>query len=230
MQDAVLIPGLLCDAALWAAPMAALASTVRFAVPDLSPDGEIGAMAEAVLANAPPRFAVAGFSMGSVVALEIMRRAPGRVARLALLSANYHKVEPNVAHHLSAAIDGIRAGEFDDYLEHAYPLYVAPDRIDDAELKATFKAMGRRQGPEAAIREIHALMAIGDYADLLPRIACPTAVVGSALDQRTPPHLHREIAAAIPGAVLTLVEGSGHFTLLEKPDTTTAALAAWLEG
>jgi pimeloyl-ACP methyl ester carboxylesterase len=230
MQDAVLIPGLLCDAALWAAPMDALADTVRFAVADLAPDDEIGAMAEAVLADAPPRFAVAGFSMGSVVALEVFRRAPERVTRLALLSANYHKVQPNVAHHLSAAIDGIRAGEFDEYLEHAYPLYVAPDRIDDAELKATFKAMGHRQGPDAAIREIQALMNVGDYADLLPKIACPTAVVGGTLDQRTPPHLHREIAAAIPGAVLTLVDGSGHFTLLEKPEPTTAALATWLEG
>jgi len=229
MQDAVPIPGLLCDAALWAAPMAALAGTVRFTVPDLSPDDAIGDMAEAVLAGAPQRFALAGFSMGSLVALEVLRRAPERVTRLALLSASYHKVEASLAHHLSAAIDGIRDGEFDAYLEHAYPLYVAPDRIDDAELKATFKAMGHRQGPDAAIREIHALMNVGDYADLLPQIACPTAVIGGALDQRTPPRLHRELAAAIPGAVLTLIEGSGHFTLLEKPDGTTAALAAWLE-
>lgn len=229
MQDTVLVPGLLCDATLWAAPMDALGGTVRFTVPDLSPDDEIGDMAEAVLADAPSHFALAGFSMGSLVALEVFRRAPERVTRLALLSASYHKIEPNVAHHLAAAIDGLRTGEFDEYLEHAYPLYVAPDSIDDAELKATFKAMSHRQGPDAAIREIHALMNVGDYADLLPKIARPTAVIGGALDQRTPPHLHRELAAAIPGATLTLIEGSGHFTLLEKPEATTTALAAWLE-
>ncbi|MCP4327612.1 MAG: alpha/beta fold hydrolase [Alphaproteobacteria bacterium] len=229
MQDLVLLPGLLCDARLFAAQIEALSGKARCAVPDLSPYHSITAMADAVLAAAPPRFAVAGFSMGGYVALEIMKQGPGRVSRLALLSTTTHALPAPVAKHLGDAIAGIRAGEFEAYIEHAYPLYVAPARIDDTALRATFVAMARDQGADAAIGEITALMSAPDHSDLPPMIACPAAVICGALDQRTPVALHRAFAAAIPGATLTIVAGAGHFTPLEKPDRVSAALASWLD-
>jgi pimeloyl-ACP methyl ester carboxylesterase len=229
MQDVVLLPGLLSNARLYAPQAKALAGKARFTVPDLTAFDDIAAMAGSVLDAATERFALVGFSMGGSVALTIMDRAPERVTHLALIGANHRGLSPVVEAHLSTAVEGIRAGELDQYVEHAYPLYVAPSRVDDAELKSVFLAMAHDVGPKAAVRQITALMAAPDNTAVLPKIGCPTAVVCGALDHRNPPELSREMAAAIPGATLTIIKGAAHFVTLEKPDEVTAALDAWLE-
>ncbi len=226
--EVILLPGLLCDARLFEAQTAALADRARFSVPDLSPYDSTRAMADAVLAAAPERFALAGFSMGGYVALDIIGRAPHRVERLALLSTNSHALPATVAAHLGGAIAVIEAGNFDAYVDDAFPLYVAPERAGDAALKGVFSAMARDQGGAAAVRQIRALLSFTDHRAVLTTIDCPTAIICGALDERAPVAVHHEFADTIAGSTLTIVEGSGHFTPLEKPSAVTSALGDWL--
>jgi pimeloyl-ACP methyl ester carboxylesterase len=224
----LLIPGLLCDGRLWAAQAAALAAEARCRSPDLTPYESIEAMADAVLAQAPARFALAGFSMGGCVALEVIGRAPERVGRLALLSSAAHGLLPPVRERLQEAIPAIEGGGLETYLAAAFPSYVAPKRAHDPELWNTFAAMGRQLGPAVAVRQMRALLAYPGFRGDLGRIGCPTAVIGGREDQRTPPATHEELAARIPGARLHVITRTGHFTPLEEPQAVTDALRLWL--
>jgi pimeloyl-ACP methyl ester carboxylesterase len=229
LPDVLLLPGLLCDDRLWAAQAAALAGVARCRTVDLAPYASIAAMAEAVLQDAPERFALAGFSMGGCVALEVVARAPGRVGRLALLGTSAHGAPSGVRAHLRAAIAGVEAGGLAAYLADAFPRYVAPARVHDAALWATFSAMGESLGPAAGARQMRALLDYPGFAGDPSRIACPTTLLCGREDRRTPVATHEELASAIPGATLVVVEGAGHFTPIEAPRAVAEALRGWLQ-
>jgi pimeloyl-ACP methyl ester carboxylesterase len=185
-------------------------------------------MADAVLGQAPDRFALAGFSMGGCVALEVVARAPERVRRLALLSTSAHGLPPPVRQHLKGSIAGIEAGGLGAYLADAFPRYVAPERAHDPALWATFAAMAEGLGPAVALRQMRALLDYPGFRGDLGRIACPTAVICGREDRRTPVAIHEELARQIPGARLWVVERAGHFTPLEEPQAVADALRDWL--
>ncbi len=229
LPDLLLIPGLLCDERLWAVQTEALAGSAHSRTFDLTAHESIAAMAEAVLSQAPMRFAMAGFSMGGCVALEVVARAPGRVCRLALLSTSAHGLLPPVRRQLRDSISGIEAGGFDAYLADAFPRYVAPERIHDHALWETFAAMGKSLGPAVAVRQIRALLAYPGFCGDLGRIDCPTVVICGREDRRTPVAAHEELAGLIPGANLRVIERAGHFTPLEEPQAVTYALRDWLQ-
>jgi pimeloyl-ACP methyl ester carboxylesterase len=226
--ELILIPGLLCDARLWSAQTSDLAASARSYVPDLAAFDSIPAMADAVLSHAPPAFALAGFSMGGVVALEVLARAPGRVQRLALLSTNAGGITPVVREHLSASISGLEADQLDAYLADAFPRYVAPGRVQDRALQSTFDGMGKDLGAAAGARQMRALLNYPGFAGDLGAIRCPVTVICGRQDQRIPVAVHQQMARAIPGATLQVIERSGHFTPIEQPPAVTEALQAWL--
>ena len=229
LPDLLLIPGLLCDERLWAAQTEALAGSAHGQTSDLTAHESIAAMAEAVLSQAPVRFAMAGFSMGGCIALEVVARAPGRVCRLALLSTSAHGLLPPVRRQLRDSISGIEAGGFDAYLADAFPRYVAPERIHDQALWEAFAAMGKSLGPAVAVRQIRALLEYPGFCGDLGRIDCPTVVICGREDRRTPVAAHEELAGLIPGAKLRVIERAGHFTPLEEPQAVTCALRDWLQ-
>ncbi len=228
LLDVLLLPGLLCDERLWAAQTKALEGSARTQTSDLTAHESIAAMAEAVLSQAPRRFAVAGFSMGGCVALEVAARAPDRVCRLALLSTSARGLLPPVRRQLLDSISGIEAGGFDAYLADAFPRYVAPERINDHELWRTFAAMGKSLGPAVAVRQIRALLEYPGFGGCLARISRPTVVICGREDRRTPVAAHEELIKLIPGATLRVIERAGHFTPLEEPQAVTSALRDWL--
>ena len=213
---------------MWSAQTGELAEQARFQVPDLSPYDTVSAMAQAVLDEAPPRFSLVGFSLGGWVALSVVTAAPERVERLALLSTTAHALFPSVQQSLSGALAQIESGGFDAYLEAVFPLYVAPEHAGSGPIKDTFMAMARDAGPSAALREIHSLVAQHGDAGSPGAVGCPTIVVCGREDERTPVAVHEELAGAIPGARLTVIDGSGHFTPLERPAEVTDALRRWL--
>jgi pimeloyl-ACP methyl ester carboxylesterase len=229
IPDVLLLPGLLCDERLWAAQTEALAGSARSRTPDLTAYESIAAMADAVLSQAPDRFAMAGFSMGGCVALEVVGRVPDRVSRLALLSTSASGLLPPIRQRLQDAITRIEAGGFDDYLEDAFPSYVAPERIYDRSLRRTFADMGKSLGPAVAVRQIRALLEYRGFGGCLGRIACPTVVICGREDRRTPVAAHEELATLIPGAKIRVIERAGHFTPLEEPKAVTEALRGWLQ-
>jgi pimeloyl-ACP methyl ester carboxylesterase len=228
MPALVLIPGLLCDQRLWNSQMLVLKEYVDITVADITEQDTISGMAEAVLENAPVHFSLAGFSLGSQVALEIMRVASGRVTRLALLSATAGGVPPAVNATLQQAIQLLEQGHFVEYFDAVYSTYVSPSKNEDQMLKATFINMARAVGREAGLRQMRALRAINGPIMNLGEIRCQTAVIGGREDRRTTPEAQEQLAKGIPGAELVIVENAGHFAPLEQPGAVSEAMERWI--
>ena len=228
LQDVILLPGLLCDERLWAPQRKGLAGSAVPRTPDLTTCASIAAMAEGVLDQAPDRFALAGFSMGGCVALEVVARAPKRVCRLALLSTSPWGVAPSVRQHYLDSIGGIETGGLGAYLTNAFPLYVAPQRAHDQALWDIFASMAKSLGPTVAVRQMRSLLEYPGFRRDLGQIACPTAIICGREDRRTPCAVHEELTGRIPKARLRVIEHAGHFTPLEEPQAVTDALREWL--
>lgn len=224
----VLLPGLLCDHRLWARQAEDLADRVEVTVGDLTRDDTLGAMAERVLAAAPARFALAGLSMGGYAAMEIMRRAPERVERLALLDTTALPDLPEQTQRRRDAVALARAGGFDKIMPAMLPLLVHPDRLDDPAVAGLAKDMARAVGAEAFARQQAAIMARPDSRESLTAVRCPTLVLCGAEDGLTPPDRHDEMAALISGARRVTIAHCGHLSPLERPEAVTAALREWL--
>jgi pimeloyl-ACP methyl ester carboxylesterase len=227
----VLLPGLLCDAALWAPQVQALGDEAEIFVPDLSRDDSVEALARRVLSEAPfERFALGGLSMGGYVALEIVRQARERVERLALLDT---RARPDTPDELERRRTLIRiaqgAKSFAPVHKRMLPLLVHGSRLSDAALIQVIDGMAERIGLEGYVRQQSAIMARADFRPTLPAIACPTLVLCGRQDALTPLSFHEEMTAAIKGARLVVLEECGHLSTLEKPEEVNAQLRAWLE-
>jgi pimeloyl-ACP methyl ester carboxylesterase len=225
-QILALLPGALCDAALWRHQIAGLADIADVRVGDLSRDDSIGAMAARALASLPPRFALAGLSLGGYVALEIMRRAPDRVTRLALLDTSA-RPEP------SAEVEsGIPASTAEPArVAGATPmttLLVHPMRLGDRRLATILAAMADRVGRKAFLRQQQAILRRPDSWPDLAAIRCPTLLLCGRQDRLAPPALQQEMADAIPGSRNVVIEDCGHLSPLERPEMVTKALRDWL--
>lgn len=225
----ILLPGLLCDARLWQHQSEALSAIAQVSVADLTAEGTIGAMARHVLSRAPEQFALAGLSMGGYVALEIMRQAPDRVVRLALLDTNARADSPQQTADRWALIGLARTGEFKGVTRRLLPLLVHRDRVEDERLAGEIFAMAERVGRDAFIRQQRAIMGRPDSRRDLSLIHCPTLVLCGRQDLLTPLAMATEMAEKIPRAVLIVIEECGHLAPLERPEAVTAALSDWLQ-
>jgi pimeloyl-ACP methyl ester carboxylesterase len=224
----VLLPGLLCDAALWRAQVEGLGALAVPLIVDLAQDDSLGGMARRALAAAPSSFALAGLSMGGYVAQEIMRQAPERVAKLALLDTSARADTPEQAGRRRGLIELSAKGEFKGVTPRLLPLLIHAARHEDKPLTEIVMSMAERVGKDAFLRQQTAIMGRPDGREDLRRIACPTLVLCGRQDALTPLALHEEIAGLVPGAKLLVVEDCGHLSTLEKPITVTAALRQWL--
>jgi pimeloyl-ACP methyl ester carboxylesterase len=224
----LLLPGLLCTARLYAAQLPALWQFGPVTLADHRRDDSIAAIAARILEQAPPRFALLGLSMGGYVAFEVLRQAPGRVLRLALLdtTARADTAEQTARRH--GLIERAAAGAFGELADLLYPVLVHPDRRDDQSLRELVRCMAEETGVEAFIRQQTAIIHRCDSRPDLAAIGCPTLVLVGEADQLTPPELSQEIAAGIRGAQLVVVPGSGHLSTLEQPQRVNAALLQWL--
>lgn len=225
----VLIPGLLCDAQLWRYQTEALAGIADIWVADHTRSDTMAGVAHDVLADAPfARFALAGLSMGGYIALEIMRQAPQRVARLALLDTAAGAELPEQTQRRLAFISMAERGDFSGVSEALLPLLVHPSRLGDAALTDIVKSMATNVGKDAFVRQQRAIMGRANSLPLLASIDCPALVLCGRQDALTPPARHEEIAAGIKRAHLAIVEDCGHLSTLEKPAEVNAALRLWL--
>jgi pimeloyl-ACP methyl ester carboxylesterase len=224
----VLVPGLTCSARLYAEQIPMLWRFGPVVIADHTRDDSMAAIARRILAAAPSRFALAGLSLGGYIALEIMRQAPERVARLALLDTGARPDMPDMIerrHALMALAEDGRYGEIPDL---AFPLYVHRDRRGDEAIKRIVRAMAEETGLEGYLRQQQAIMTRPDSRPSLGAIMCPTLVLVGEGDEATPPELAREIAAGIAGSRLVMIPDSGHLSTLEQPEAVTAALVEWM--
>ena len=223
----VLIPGLACSARLYAGQIAALWRHGPVMVADHTRQDSMAAIAASILAEAPPRFALAGLSMGGYVSFEILRQAPGRVARLALLDTQATPDAPEASERRRAQIALARQGRMREVVDQLFPNLVHPARVDDRTLLELNYRMAEEVGVEGFVRQQTAIIGRPDSRPDLPRIACPTLVLVGDGDRITPEAKAREMAEAIDGAQLVVIPASGHLSTLEQPEMVTAALEAW---
>lgn len=224
----VFVPGLLCDAALWAHQIGHMADIADCHVGDTRSDDTIAGMARTILHAAPQRFALAGLSMGGYVSFEIMRQAPERVVRLALLDT---AATPDTEERRQRRLDLIKlaeVGEFKGVAPRLLPQFIHPDRLLDGTLTDAIMEMTQRVGKDAFLRQQNAIMGRMDSRPHLAAIEIPTLVLCGREDVMTPIERHSEIAGAIPDARLAVIEDSGHLTTMERPQAVTALMRDWM--
>lgn len=224
----LLLPGLLCDEALYAPQLEALAGVADMRVADLTRRDTMAAMAADAIAQAPwPRFAVAGLSMGGYCAHEVVRQAPARVAALALLDTSARPDTPEASENRRRLMSLARH-DFPAVAETLLPKFMLPSNVADPRLAGIVRGMAARVGPEAFERQELAIISRADSRPALARIACPTLVLTGADDALITREMHEEQAKAIPGATLVVVPECGHLATIEAPEAVNAAMRDWL--
>jgi pimeloyl-ACP methyl ester carboxylesterase len=225
----VLVPGLLASARLYAEQIPALWRSGPVMVADPTHDDSMQAIAWRILAQAPPRFALVGLSMGGYLSFEIVRQAPARVAKLALLDTSARPDTPEQSAARRAQMAEAREGGFAGVVEAQFERLVHPVHRADARLRALVREMADEVGVEAFLRQQTATMTRPDSRAMLAAVGCPTLVLVGEQDALTPPERAAEMAHGIAGARLVTVAECGHLSTLEQPGAVTRALLEWLE-
>jgi pimeloyl-ACP methyl ester carboxylesterase len=222
-QTLVLVPGLGSDAAVWRRTIAALGDEYRCLVGDTLSDDTLQGMARRILDQAPRRFALAGVSMGGMVALEMMKTAPERATQLALVDTN---ARPDTFRQKAyRRLANVVVGTSKDYGRLAQRNLGSLVHISAAsDVRIELVQMSVRVGAKTYVRQNRAVTARGDLREVLPRITIPTAVIVGREDQMTPVALSQEIHALTPGSTFHAIPDCGHLPPIEKPDVLAALL------
>ncbi|MEO5732189.1 MAG: alpha/beta fold hydrolase [Rubrivivax sp.] len=224
----VLLPGHMCDARLFGPLIDDLRGELVL-VGDLTADLSVAAMAQRVLASAPPRFALLGLSMGGIVALDMARQAPQRIARIALLDTNPLPESEDRSTMRLELMRLVAAGGLKSVVvERLKPAYLAAVNRDNATLLALVVEMAIDLGAEVFERQARALLSRPDGRTALGELRVPALVLCGREDALCTVAVHQAMAAAIPGSTLVVVEQAGHLPTLERPEAVNAAVRDWL--
>lgn len=224
----VLVPGLLTDRALFAPQLEALSDVADITVANVVEDDSMEGFAARLLAEAPQQFAIAGLSMGGYIAQAVMRQAPERVRGLALLDTNARADRPEQQEARREFVRRAESGDFMDVVDEMFPMLVAPSRLDDAALKQTCADMAARVGVVGFARQQNAIINRADGRGDLKAVRVPALVLCGAEDAMTPPKVHQEMVDQLPDCEYVVIDGCGHLSTLEAPDTVNAAFRRWL--
>lgn len=223
----LLVPGMLNDARVWDAVRGALEPLADLHVAAVDRHDRIDAMATAAAAGMPARFAVAGFSMGGYVALELARQLPGRISGVALLGTSCRAEHADAAPRRRALLEKARA-DFDGAVDSVLPYTIHPSHQQDAAFTAGLRAMMLATGVEGYARQVQALLHRHDQSATARHFAGPACVIHGRDDRVVPLALGEELAQMMPHARTTWVPDCGHMAPVEQPQAVAAALAQWL--
>ena len=227
MTPLYLLAGFMCDARLFGPQIAALKKD-RLVVAHVPMEATLAQMAENFLANAPDNFALGGLSMGGILALEIMAKAPERVERLALMDTTARTDAPKNHAIRTRQIEDVKAGRLEAVMrDELKPAYLVDSPHKPALLDLCLD-MARALGPTVFESQCLALRDRKSYGDMLDKIDVPTLVLCGAEDRLCPPKLHDELHHGIKGSTFVKLKNAGHLPTLEQPKATTAALRDWL--
>ena len=225
----VFLPGMMCDLRVFAWQLLEFGRNRSVTVAPITMGDRIEEIASNILDRVPPKFALVGLSMGGVVAMEILRRAPNRVTRLALISSNSLAETPQSAAEYEPQIIKLRAGKLEEAVQGLMPaehIGAGPGR---SAVLAELMEMARDMGPEAIVRQVRALQKRRDYQSVLRKCKVPALILCGDQDGLTPVKRHTLMAELMPYAELSVIEGAGHLPTLENPNATNAALHSWLK-
>jgi pimeloyl-ACP methyl ester carboxylesterase len=226
----LLLPGMMCDERLWRHQAAALSASCNISVGSITRDASVEAIAQRLLAEAPPSFALAGLSMGGIVAMEMWRQQPQRIERLALLDTNVGADAPERRPMRERQIAEVESGGLEAVLrDELKPNYLAQCHRDNLALLEEVLAMGLDMGERVFVRQSLALRDRADNRAILDTVNCPTLVLCGEEDRLCPLELHSDMAKRIHGAVLRVIPQCGHLSTMEQPEQVTRALQHWLE-
>lgn len=229
MIPLILLPGMMCDARLFGPQIESFSGRVPVMTFPLCQQDTVQAMAADILDNAPPVFALAGLSMGGIVAMEVVRQAPDRVARLALLDTNPLAEKPEVKARRGPQMAAVRDGRLWHVMrDEMKPNYLADGPRQGAILDLCM-AMATDLGPDVFLRQSRALMDRPDQTRTLQAYPGPSLVLCGREDGLCPVERHELMRDLLPASRLQIIENAGHLPTLEKPNETTAALIRWLE-
>ena len=236
-EPLILVPGLMCDHAVWEPLLPALSPGRHCTVVDHGHASSLVTMAQQLLDAAPARFALAGHSMGARVALEVVRLAPQRVSRVALLDTGYLPRAAGAAGEEEAAKrhallkvaqeQGVRA-----MAQVWVQGMVHPARLGDVELVERILAMFSRKSADVFAAQITALLTRPDASDVLRNLQVPTLLGCGAQDSWSPPAQHQAMLQLLPPAaegVIDVVEEAGHMAPMERPEAAAAGMLRWLQ-
>lgn len=225
----VFLPGLLCNRTVFGPQTESLSPNYPTLVTELTHHDSVAALARQVLAEAPDRFTLVALSMGGYVAFEVLRQDADRVETLVLFDTSARADDDATRRRRRGLIALSRQGRFKGVTQRLLPLLVHPDRLGDVELTDTIMKMAAEIGRDAYLRQQTAILNRPDSRPLLPSITCPTLVVCGREDALTPLERSREIAEAVPGGTLEIIEKAGHLPTLERPHAVNRILMRWLD-
>lgn len=227
-EPLVLLPGMMCDARVFAPQIEALSARVPVTVAPLLGGERIESIAAHILTMLPERFALAGLSMGGIIAMEILRRAPARVSRLCLMATTPLAETPAQAAEREPLIVGARTGRLAEMLEKALPAECLAPGPGRSEILNTVRKMGLTLGSDAFVAQNRALQRRMDQQAAARRCHVPALILCGEYDRLTPVKRHELLASLIPQARLEIIGGAGHLPSLEQPEAVNRALLSWM--
>ncbi|MEM8536348.1 MAG: alpha/beta hydrolase [Pseudomonadota bacterium] len=227
-EPLLLLPGMMCDARLFGPQIDAFSATRPILTMPINDHDTVRALASAILANAPPRFALAGLSMGGIVAMEVFAQAPDRITRLALLDTNPKAELDEVAARREPQITKVRDGQLRAVMRDEMKPNYLTDGPNIGAILDLCMAMAETLGPDVFVRQSRALQTRPDQQDVLRNARLPTLILCGEDDALCPVHRHELMHSLVPGSTLTVIKGAGHLPTLEQPEKTNEALAEWL--
>lgn len=229
MTPLILLPGMMCDARLFQPQFDAMSGKIPMMTMPLAAHDNVTDLASSILNAAPAKFALAGLSMGGIVAMEIVRQAQERVDRLALLDTNPKAELPEVKANRLLQIEAAKNGNLRRVMrEEMKPNYLT-DGPNQGAILDLCMAMAESLGPEVFVKQSHALMNRPDQQDVLRDFTRPALVLCGRDDGLCPIARHELMHDLLPNSTLEIIENAGHLPTLENPTDTTAALLRWLE-
>ncbi len=225
----VMIPGMMCDGRLFAPQVAAFSGTRTVHLAPINTHDTVQALANQILINAPDQFALAGLSMGGIVAMEVLRQAPDRVERLALMDTNPRAELDAVKALRIPQMEAVVAGGLAEIMSTQMIPNYAHTGTETPDIDALCLAMALNLGPDVFLRQSRALRDRPDQCATLRAFDRPALVLCGESDKPCPLERHQLMVSLIPGATLQVIEKAGHLTTLEQPNATNAALTRWLE-
>lgn len=227
-EPLVLLPGMMCDSRLFGPQIKAFGATRAIHLPPITAHDTVEELAAEVLAGAPDRFALAGLSMGGIIAMEMLRQAPNRISRIALMDTNPHAENPKKAAEREPQIARVLAGRLEEVMrDEMKPNYLAPG-VGRQPVLDIVMTMGLDLGEGVFVRQSRALQKRPDQQAVLRRSKIPTLVLCGEFDELCPVSRHEVMAELIVGSKLVVVPDAGHLPTLEQPEAVNAAFKTWL--